>query len=83
MTLCLCLLSASSFLPSATCLYRRAPAHYAQISTRDHRVDNFKQRCIKFLIPSGGKFVKCVGEEYQVEKRGREGNIMARGGGRI
>ena len=31
------------------------------------------QGCIKFLIPGGGwEFIKYVGEEYQVVKRGKE-----------
>ena len=37
--------------------------------------DTLKQWCIKFLIPppgGGGKFIYTFGEEFQVEKRGRE-----------
>ena len=30
------------------------------------------QGCIKFLNGLGGKFIKSVGEDYQVVKRGRE-----------
>ena len=41
-------------------------------------VQGTAQGCIKFLPPSGGKFIKYVGEEYKVVKRGRECHVCGK-----